>query len=106
MRLLKNAGTHRAIDASEGSVALDAIRSPALDGNEMPRFRLMADEIFGSEKLYCVVETKGTTFVEALREAEQRKIQCAQQHFAALRVSERPAEYRVVTTVDELLIPD
>lgn len=55
------------------------------------------------EKLFFVAETKDTPFVEALRESEKAKIHCGEQHFQALRVGERLAEYRVVSTVEELL---
>lgn len=57
------------------------------------------------EKLFFVVETKDTPFIEALRESEQAKIQCGEKHFTALRVGEKPAEYRVVQNVEELLAP-
>lgn len=57
------------------------------------------------EKLFFVAETKDTPFVEALRESEKAKIHCGGQHFEALRVMERPAEYRVVRAVEELLTP-
>jgi type III restriction enzyme len=38
----------------------------------------------GVEKLYFVLETKGTTRVDNLRTPEQQKIQCGEAHFAAL----------------------
>jgi type III restriction enzyme len=36
------------------------------------------------EKLYFVVETKGSLFTEMLRPAEQAKIDCGREHFKAL----------------------
>ncbi len=41
-------------------------------------------EIDGQEKLYFVVETKGTMLLDALRPAEQAKIDCGREHFKAL----------------------
>lgn len=38
----------------------------------------------GEKKLYFVLETKGTTFENALRPAEKQKIRCGRAHFAAL----------------------
>lgn len=55
------------------------------------------------ERLYFVVETKGTAFLDGLRTTERAKIKCGQAHFNALAVRESPAQYRVTTTVDDLL---
>jgi len=41
-------------------------------------------EIEGKEKLYFVVETKGTLFTDALRPTEKAKIACGKEHFKAL----------------------
>ncbi|MCP4553617.1 MAG: hypothetical protein GY834_16595, partial [Bacteroidetes bacterium] len=41
----------------------------------------------GKEKLYFVVETKGTRFVDMLRPSEQAKIDCGRKHFKALDVN-------------------
>ena len=38
----------------------------------------------GTEKLYCVVETKGTRFRDELRPVERAKIECGEKHFKAL----------------------
>ena len=38
------------------------------------------------ERLYFVVETKGSLFVDSLREQEAGKITCGKAHFDALRV--------------------
>ncbi len=55
------------------------------------------------ERLYFVVETKGSAFLDGLRLTERAKIKCGQAHFNALEVRESPAQYRVTTTVDDLL---
>jgi len=41
-------------------------------------------ELDGEEKLYFVVETKGSLFFDMLRPAEQAKIDCGRKHFKAL----------------------
>ncbi len=38
----------------------------------------------GTEKLYFVLESKGTADTDALRTAERQKIHCGKAHFAAL----------------------
>ena len=55
------------------------------------------------ERLYFVVETKGSVSVEDLRESESAKIACGRKHFEAMRVMEPPAEYIVATTFGEVL---
>ncbi len=55
------------------------------------------------EKLYFVVETKGTSFLGDLYLAESAKIKCGEAHFNALKVGESPARYEVATDVHELL---
>ena len=54
------------------------------------------------ERLYFVAETKGTSFLDDLRNTERAKVDCGREHFAALEVGETPAQYRVVHTLDEL----
>jgi type III restriction enzyme len=41
-------------------------------------------EMDGQERLYFVVESKGTLFTDALRPMEQAKIDCGREHFKAL----------------------
>ena len=55
------------------------------------------------ERLYLIVETKGSAFLDDLRNAERAKVACGKAHFEALRAGESPARYRVVHTADELL---
>ena len=56
-----------------------------------------------SERLYFVAETKGTSFLDDLRNTERAKVECGKAHFAALEVGEAPAKYCVVHTLDDLL---
>ena len=55
------------------------------------------------ERLYLVVETKGTSLLDSLRLSETAKIACGKAHFEALEVRDEPAKYRVATSVEELL---
>jgi type III restriction enzyme len=41
-------------------------------------------EMDGQEKLYFVVETKGSLFTDTLRPTEQAKIECGREHFKAM----------------------
>jgi len=55
------------------------------------------------ERLYFVVETKSSLFLDDLRDREGAKIACGKAHFAALHVKEAPAEYVVARSVDDVL---
>jgi type III restriction enzyme len=60
-------------------------------------------ELDGAERLYFVVETKGSALGEDMRNVERAKIECGQAHFRALGVREAPARYVVTDTLDNLL---
>lgn len=60
-------------------------------------------EVDGQDRLYFVVETKGSLFSDDLRGNEAAKMNCGAAHFAALAVGENPARYVKVTKVDELM---
>lgn len=57
----------------------------------------------GAERLYFVVETKGSLFTDDLRDKESAKIKCGMAHVAALGVAESPAKYLVARTLDDVL---
>ena len=58
----------------------------------------------GEEKLYFVVETKGSTSRDDLRLLEAAKIECGEKHFAEVaKVTENPAEYIKSTDVDGVM---
>ncbi len=57
----------------------------------------------GDERLYFVVETKGSLFTDDLRDKESAKIECGKAHFKALAVGESPAKYVVARNIDDLL---
>ena len=71
-------------------------------GGYNPDWAVLIDSGEG-ERLYFVVETKGSPFLGDLRITESAKIECGKAHFNALEVAESPARYEVVTSVDELL---
>jgi len=57
----------------------------------------------GGERLYFVVETKGSMFADDLRNKENAKIKCGKAHFEALKVLESPAQYIVAQSIDNIL---
>jgi type III restriction enzyme len=71
-------------------------------GSYNPDWAVLVDKD-GAERLYFVVETKGSLFTEDLRDKESAKIECGKVHFKSLAVSEKPAEYVVARTVDDLM---
>jgi type III restriction enzyme len=58
-------------------------RVPTPLGTYNPDWAVLV-ELNGTERLYFVVETKGTLFSDALRPTEQAKIDCGREHFKAL----------------------
>jgi type III restriction enzyme len=71
-------------------------------GTYNPDWAVLVDKD-GAERLYFVVETKGSLFTEDLRDKESAKIECGKVHFKAIAVGDNPAEYVVVRTVDDLM---
>lgn len=58
----------------------------------------------GEEKLYFVVETKGSTWWDDLRHLEGAKIKCGEKHFEEIaKETENPARYIKSTDVDGML---
>lgn len=76
-------------------------RVPTPLGSYNPDWAVLVEKD-GLERLYFVVETKGSLFVDDLRDKESAKIECGKAHFKALAVGENPARYIVVTKADEL----
>ncbi len=71
-------------------------------GSYNPDWAVLVDSDRG-ERLYLVVETKGSTLTDELRRTEAAKIDCGRAHFKALAVGDDPARYKVATTVEDLL---
>jgi len=57
----------------------------------------------GAERLYFVVETKSSLFLDDLRDKESAKIECGKAHFKALAVGENPAEFIQARDIDDLM---
>ena len=53
----------------------------------------------GEERLYFVVETKGSLQLKELRQKESAKIACGEAHFKALDKAKNPAKFIVARTV-------
>ncbi len=60
-------------------------------------------EIDGEEKLYFVVETKGSNWWDDLRHKEGAKIKCGEKHFAVLAEDDNPAKFIKATSVNDML---
>lgn len=71
-------------------------------GNYNPDWAVLIEKD-GVERLFFVVETKGSLFAEDLRETESAKIRCAEAHFEALAVRERRAKYVTAADLDDLM---
>src|SRR3546814_7958483 len=57
----------------------------------------------GEERLYFVVETKGSLFADDLRDNEAAKIACGEAHFKALAINQNPARYVKATRINDLM---
>jgi type III restriction enzyme len=57
----------------------------------------------GQEKLYFVVETKGSTWWGDLRHVEGAKIKCGEKHFEEIATGTNPARYITAATVEGML---
>ncbi|WP_216327791.1 type III restriction-modification system endonuclease [Deinococcus aestuarii] len=80
----------------------DWFRVPTPLGDYNPDWAVVLEEN-SVERLYFVVETKGTLFAEALRPTEQGKIACAKEHFAAVADAESGnAQYVQATTLQDV----
>jgi len=60
-------------------------------------------DIDSREKLYFVVETKGSNWWDELRHIEGAKIKCGEKHFSELAVGPNPAQYIKATSVDDMM---
>ena len=70
-------------------------------GSYNPDWAVLIDSGEG-ERLYLVVETKGSLFAGDLRGTEGARIKCGKAHFDALGVAEPPARYEVARNLDDL----
>jgi type III restriction enzyme len=69
-------------------------------GGYNPDWAVVVD-LAGEEKLYFVVETKGSLFDDALRDTEGAKVKCGGEHFTAIEASESGAKFVRATSVGD-----
>lgn len=60
-------------------------------------------EVDGLKKLYFVVETKSSEWLDDLRHKESDKIKCGKKHFEILAVRENPAKYVKAKDVEGMM---
>jgi type III restriction enzyme len=80
----------------------DWFKVPTPLGTYNPDWALLV-QLEEGERLYFVVETKGSLFSEDLREKEQKKIRCGKAHFKALAQEANPARFTQATNLDDVL---
>jgi type III restriction enzyme len=71
-------------------------------GNYNPDWAVLV-EVSGEERLYFVVETKGSLFTDDLRDKEAAKVACGEAHFKSLAVGHNPARFIKATKLDDVL---
>ncbi|WP_058440116.1 type III restriction-modification system endonuclease [Dehalogenimonas alkenigignens] len=71
-------------------------------GSYNPDWAVLVDKD-DTERLYFVVETKGSLFTEDLRDKESAKIECGKVHFDSIAVIDNPARFVVARTIDDLM---
>ncbi len=71
-------------------------------GNYTPDWAVLIEQD-GTERLYFVVETKGSTTEADLRGSERRKIDCGREHFAAVAEGNDQVRFQLANEFSELL---
>ena len=71
-------------------------------GTYNPDWAVLVQES-GEERLYFVVETKSSLFLDDLRDMERAKFACGEEHFKALAVGDSPARYVRARTVEDFV---
>jgi type III restriction enzyme len=72
-------------------------------GSYNPDWAVVIDDA-GQDKLYFVVETKGSMMAFDLRTGESGKIDCGARHFEALAVGENAAKFVKAKQLDDVLV--
>lgn len=80
----------------------DWFKVPTPLGSYNPDWAILV-EASGEERLYFVVETKGSLFTDDLRDQEAAKIACGEAHFKALAIGPNPARYIKATKIDDVI---
>ncbi|WP_411698542.1 DEAD/DEAH box helicase family protein [Conyzicola sp.] len=76
-------------------------RIPTPLGTYNPDWAMVSNTDSG-EKLFFVVETKGTVFINDLRDSEAAKIYCGKAHFRSFSETDNPASYLVATSLEDV----
>ena len=71
-------------------------------GSYNPEWAVLV-ELDGAERLYFVVETKGSLFADDLRTKESAKIKCGEAHFEALAIGDNPARFVKATKLEDVM---
>jgi type III restriction enzyme len=71
-------------------------------GTYNPDWAILVEEA-GAARLYFVVETKYGLFLDDLREKEEAKIKCGEEHFKAIAEKDNPAKFIKARKLDEIL---
>jgi type III restriction enzyme len=80
----------------------DWFKVPTPLGTYNPDWAVLVEKD-GAERLYLVVETKPSLYKDDLRDRETAKMACGKAHFEALAVGVNPAQFRVATTLEDVL---
>lgn len=80
----------------------DWFRVPTPLGDYNPDWAVLVATAEG-DRLYFVVETKGSALIEDLRPQEAAKIRCGEAHFEAIATGSNAPAFRQASKVDELL---
>ena len=72
-------------------------------GSYNPDWAVVTVDDDGQDKLYFVVETKGSLMALDIRTGESDKIDCGVRHFEALEAGQNPVKFVKATTLDGLL---
>ena len=80
----------------------DWFKVPTPLGSYNPDWAVLLTSEAG-DRLYFVVETKGTQFLEDLRASEADKIQCGAKHFRAIARADKEPEFLQAVTAEQVL---
>ena len=99
-------GFAAALDATEAVKVYAKLpawfRVPTPLGHYNPDWAVLVTQD-GGDRLYFVVETKGSLLPDDLRAAEAANIECGMVHFRAIERTPNEPELRQARTVDDLL---
>ncbi len=71
-------------------------------GSYNPDWAILVEQV-GRDRLYFVVETKGSLWFDDLRSAETAKIKCGEKHFEALAIGDNPATFKRANRLEDVI---